>query len=238
MKKILLGLLLAFNLCANVEVSQNMRALYKGIKLTELQEDYILDNQDYNIDQIEKALKKELKTIKSKYIDEKNVISFKLTQDGEIKHIKFLKKSDNRKINKITKQTINKTAKRFKRPKEDTIMRYIISFQKGRVTHVSSNSTTASNKKPYYQNISRGTTRFEHTSKEYVREFETSEDGFVNLSVSPQFCLDRVTLLTGKGQRIKMSGRYAMSINEEVPKGKYKILFKTHLTCNVNLEYQ
>ena len=29
-----------------------------------------------------------------------------------------------------------------------------------------------------------------------------------------------------------------MSMNEEIPKGKYKILFKTKKTCNVNLEYQ
>jgi len=238
MRTILIGLLLAFNLYANVEVSQNMRALYKGVELTEVQEDYIFDNQDDNIEQLENILKRELKTVKSKYINEKNVISFVLTPAGKIINIKFLKKSDNRKINKITKKAITKTAKTFKRPKEDTVMRYIISFRKGKVTQIGSSSPSSSSRKPYYQIISQGTTRFEHTSKEYVRTFETSEDGFINLSINPFPCMQRVTLLTYNNQQVEIMATYISRMNKEIPKGKYKLLLKTKKMCNVNLEYQ
>lgn len=236
--KILLGLLIAFNLYANIEVSQNMRALYKGVELTDVQEDYILDNQDYNIDQLERVLKKELRTVKFKYVNEKNVISFVLTPAGKITNIKFLKKSDNRKINKITKKAINKTAKTFTRPEEDIIMRYIISFKKGKVNRISYGSENSSSRKPFYQNISQGTTRFQHSSKEYVRVFETSEDGFLNLSINPFPCMQRVTLLTSNNQQVGVMATYSDRMNKEIPKGKYKLLFKTKTLCNVNLEYQ
>lgn len=238
MKIILSGLFLAFNLYANIEVSQNIRALYKGVKLTEIQENYILDNQDFNIDQLEKTLKRDLKAIRSKYINEKNVISFILTPTGEITNIKFLRKSDSRKIDNITKKAINKNAKRFKKPKEDTIMRFIISFKKGKINRISSGTNSSSNIQQFYQNISQGTTRFQHQSKEYVRTFETHEDGFINLSINPFPCMQRITLLTSNNQLINVMGVYSSRMNKEIPKGKYKLLLKTKRTCNVNLEYQ
>lgn len=238
MKIILLGLLLAFNLYANIEVSQNIRALYKGVKLTEIQENYILDNQDFNIDQLEKTLKRDLKAIRSKYINEKNVISFILTPTGKITNIKFLRKSDSRKIDNITKKAINKNAKRFKKPKEDTIMRFIISFKKGKINRINSGTNSSSNIQQFYQNISQGTTRFQHQSKEYVRTFETHEDGFINLSINPFPCMQRITLLTSNNQLINVMGVYSSRMNKEIPKGKYKLLLKTKRTCNVNLEYQ
>jgi hypothetical protein len=85
--------------------------------------------------------------------------------------------------------------------------------------------------------ISKGTTRFQHDSKEYIRTFNTRRDGYVNLSVN-SLCLRRATLLTERGRKIKEVGKYNMRINEEVPKGKYKILIKTNKICDVNLDYQ
>lgn len=78
---------------------------------------------------------------------------------------------------------------------------------------------------------------FQHSSEEYVRVFDTSRDGFINLSVNPHYCMQRATLLTNMGQKIEMKGLYNMTINTEIAKGKYKILLKTKKTYDVNLQY-
>jgi len=238
MKTILLGLLLTFNVYANVYVSQNIRALYRNVQLTEIQKNYILENQDYNINELEKKLKIDIKTLRKKYIDDKNVISFLLTKEGEIRNIKFLVKSDNYKINKITTKAVNESANKLKKPQEDTIIRYIIHFNRGKIEKSNAQYNSTSNQKPFYQNINRGTTRFQHQSEEYVRTFETSKDGFINLSVNPFPCVQRITLLTSNNQKIITVGTYNSNINKEIPKGKYNLLLKTKKLCNVNLEYQ
>ncbi len=230
---------------AYIEVKQNMKALYKGVELTEVQEDYILDNQDENIEIINKVLKIEVKKLKTKdFIHEKNVIEFILNPDGKISKIEFLEKSNDRKIDKITKEIIKQASSKFNKPIEPTLMRFIFVYQIGQVTYSEtsqSNSTNknnnTSNRGTSYQEISNGTTRFEHSSKEYIRTFETSKDGYINLSVNPPYCMERATLLTKLGQRITAKGMYNMAINEEVARGQYKILLKTRATCNVNLLY-
>ena len=118
------------------------------------------------------------------------------------------------------------------------IIRFIIHFKKGKINKTNTEYNTLSNTKPYYKNISQGTTRFEHQSEEYVRTFETSKDGFMNLSINPFPCMQRITLLTSNNQEIKVIGFYRSRMNQEIPKGKYKLLFKTKKTCNVNLEYE
>lgn len=235
MKKTLLGLLLTFNLYANIEVSQNIRALYKGVKLTKKQKNYILDNQDYNINQLTKTLKKELKNKKPKYINEKNVISFILTPDGNITNINFLEKSNNHRINTITKKAIKKNANKFIKPKEITTIRFIIHYNKNqKYIKYENQSTTSEKKEPYYQNIPRGTTRFEYSSKEYVRTFEINEDEFVN-ATADNTCAT-LSLLTYKNQRI-MSNYNPWSFNTALKKGRYKLLIKTKKTCDVNIQY-
>jgi hypothetical protein len=241
MKKIILILLFIVNANANIEISQNIKALYKNVNLTENQENYILDNLEIHKKILRTALKKELKYIK--YLNEKNVISFILTPAGEIKDIKLLEKSGNRKLDNITKRTIKKIANKLPRPQEETNIRFIISYKIGqnKTNYYNNQINNISNNRkaePYYQNISRGTTRFEHRSEEYIRIFETNEDGFINMSVNPAYCMSRATLLTYKGQKIVIKGMYNMMINEEIPKGKYKILFKTKKLCDVNIEYQ
>ena len=237
MKKIIITLLLISSLYGSIDIHQNIRALYKGVELSEMQENYILDYQDDNIVKLQKNLKKEIKNLKSKYLNEKNIVTFELSPAGAISKIKFLKSSNNRKLDRTTKKAIQKT--KFIKPNETTTMRYIISYNIGR-SKIYSNYEMANQRRNsnHYKNIQRGTTRFEHSSNEYSRTFETNSDGFVNLSVSPQLCMEKATLLTAKGQRIKIASMYMMLMNEEVPKGKYKILFKTKKTCNVNLEYQ
>jgi hypothetical protein len=86
-----------------------------------------------------------------------------------------------------------------------------------------------------YETIYPGTTRFDYSSKEYVRVFETSEDGFVNISASPQMCAT-FTLLTNKNQKVRgyMTPWY---INQNILKGKYKLLIRVKKKCDVSIQY-
>lgn len=74
MKSIIILLTLTVFLNANINISQNIKALYKGVELTEIQKNYILDNQDKNIEIITKALSQKIRNYKN--LDEKNIISF------------------------------------------------------------------------------------------------------------------------------------------------------------------
>lgn len=235
MKYIIIGIVLTISLYGSIEINQNIKALYKGVELTEVQEEYILDNEDYNTAQLKRVLKKEFKSIKAKVISEKNVVSFILTPSGEINKIKFLKKSDNRTLDKATKRAINKA--KFIKPSEPTIMRFIMSYRVGKVSYGNSNTTTSSSSKPFYQNISRGTTSFLYSSKEYVRVFETTRDGFINLNTNPQQCMKKITLLKNSGQSMNVYAASILGINQEASKGRYKLLLQTKKDCKINLQY-
>ena len=231
MKNIFL-LLVSISIYANINVTQNIRALYKDVKLTEVQKDYILDNQEMTVDLLQKEIRQETKALKQ--LDDKNIVSFVLTKYGEIKNIHFLVHSDIRKLDKKVKKSIMKIAHRLPRPKEDTELRYIIHYYKGqKVKHY---SPATAHQRSYEIEIARGTTRFEHSSKEYVRVFETSEDGFVNVSTKPQMCAT-IKILTNKNQLMHKFGAVPWEFNMEIQKGKYKILIKTNKTCDVSLQY-
>jgi len=235
--KILIILFLISNIYANVDIQQNLRALYKGVELSEMQEDYILDYQDDNIEKLQKSLKKEIRSLKSKYLNEKNIVTFELSPNGVVSKIKFLKFSNNRKLDRTAKKAIQKT--KFVKPNETTTMRFIISYNIGRSKRYSNyemaNQSTNSN---HYQNIQRGTTNFNYQSAEYVRVFETSRDGFINMTQNPRSCAKRVTILTENGQRVtEASGNLFSEINKEAKKGKYKILVQTKKDCGINLDY-
>lgn len=77
---------------AYIEVNQNMKALYKGVKLTEAQESYILDNQDKNINILKSIIKEEVKKLDTKFVNDKNVVEFMMNENGTIDNVKFLKK--------------------------------------------------------------------------------------------------------------------------------------------------
>ncbi|MDD3817226.1 MAG: TonB C-terminal domain-containing protein [Thiovulaceae bacterium] len=220
-----------------IEVKQNIKALYHDVQLTPNQQEYILENEYENVETLKKIFQKELKKQTKLHTNEKNVVEFSLHPNGEISDIKFLKKSNSYQIDKATKNVILQAASQFKKPIEQTPMRFIFDYKpsSNQQTHAKHSSETAS--EPTYQNISRGTTRFEHSSREYVRVFQTNKDGFVNLSVHPNFCMERATILTEQGQKVHLARLYEMNINKEIPQGKYKLLLKTKQTCNVNLQY-
>jgi len=231
--KIIMTILIAISLYANIEVTQNIKALYRGVNLLKNQKNYIEENIDYNTNQLKKTLEKEIKQQNIKYLKDKNVISFILTPDNTVKKIKLLKKGDNHITDKITKKAILDISNKFIKPKQKIEIRFIVHFNIG-AKQISYKNTKQDNK-PYYKNISRGTTRFEYSSKEYVRAFETREDGFINLTIKPYACAE-VRLLTNKNQKI-YTGALPYNFNKEIPKGKYKLLIKVKKTCDISLQY-
>jgi hypothetical protein len=243
--KIIIAIFIIYStiLNANIEIHQNIKALYKGVTLTETQEDYILDNQENNIDVLKKSMKKELRSLNKKNLNEKNVVSFVLEPSGKVSKIKFLRHSDNRKLDKATKKAIINASKKFVKTSEKVQMRFILSYRIGQVkssgrdtqNKYSKNSVTAKTREAYFIPIANGTTRFQHSSEEYVRVFETSRDGFVNASLNPQTC-GSIKLLTNDNQRIH-TGYAPWQFNTEIPKGKYKFLIKTKKVCDVSLQY-
>ncbi len=237
MKKIIFLILISITLNANITINQNLKALYKGVILNDTQEEYILDNQDDNIEIIKKALNKQKKKLKNE--NEKIVISFIIDGKNNVNKFKFLKRSDKRKIDKLTKNTIKNIANKLITPSESTELRFIISYnfqKKVEYPNTNSNSNTA---KEVYQNMPRGTTRFAYSSKEYIRTFETTKDGFINMTQNPRSCAKRVTILKENGQSIaNAAGNLLANINKKAPKGKYKILVQTKKDCKINLDYQ
>jgi len=232
MKKIFLLILMLVNLYGNINIQQNFKALYKDVKLTENQKDYILDNQEDNIKNLSKELNKNFSYFKPNSVKEKNVISFELKPNGKIENFKFLRRSNNRKIDKLTKKSIKHT--KFIAPNSNITMRFIISFNNHKIIDNMSNITNKSNQTSFIK-IMRGTTRFQHTTKEYVRTFETSRDGFVNLGMKPSFCA-KVKLLTNDNQKIH-TGYSPTQFNKELLKGKYKLLIRTNKTCDIDFQY-
>jgi len=237
MKIILTIIMIISFLNADIEIQQNIRALYKGVELTDIQKEYLIDNHDENIRILKESLEKEVKKLKVKYLDEKNVVSFDLRSDGTIGKIRFLKRSDNNKLDKSTKIAINSIRNKLVKPNEDMKIRFIISYGIGqsKVIKEKYQDTINNTKRNIIIPISNGTTRFQHDSNEYVREFTTRKDGFINLSVKPYACA-YVKLLTKDNQKIR-TGMLPYDFNVEIMRGTYKILIKTKKTCDVSLQY-
>ena len=231
--KYLILLVLLFNMIleAKIIVNQNIKALYKNVNLTEEEKEYIELNKDINTLILQKALDKDFKKENS----DKNVISFILTPNGKIKNFKFLVKADKAKLNRKTKQIVYSIADKFVQPKKKIELRFIIRFYKNKYSSQESKRYTNSKKKDFYQTIYPGTSRFDYSSKEYVRVFETSEDGFVNISASPGMCAT-FSLLTDKNQKI-YGNLNPWSINKNILKGKYKLLIRVKKRCNVSIQY-
>jgi hypothetical protein len=232
--KLLISLIfLSLSLVANIEIKQNIKALYHNVELTENEENYILDNQEKNIQRLQSQILKVNAKFKNKVIRQKNVVEFRLHKNGTKSNYKFLSRSDKRNIDNTTKQIIEKTE--FIKPSEEVSMRYIFVYEFGQITTQYSDNSIRNNtnKTPYFQNIERGTTRFDYTTTEYVRVFETSMDGFAN--IKNNMCAN-MQLLTFKNQRIH-AGYSWWNLNAEIKKGKYKLLIQTKKDCDINIQY-
>lgn len=238
MKKLILGLLIiGSGAWAEFEVKMNIKALYRDSfeKLSPTQQNYIYDNIDKIQSITQAALKKETIDLKKeKFVSDKNIVEIILDTNGSIKEIKFISRSNERRFDNITKKVLEEAVKNFPKPNEPTPIRMIVTYEHERV-NLLANMKKEKRVETNTNYIQRGTTRFEHSMGEQMREFETSSDGFINISANPQTCAS-FTILSHKNQRL--GGMYVpWAINTELPKGKYKLLIQTKQTCNVNIQY-
>lgn len=238
MKLIIIWIMIVSSTYAEIEIRQNIKALYNNVELNEYQEEYIFDNESNNIEIIKQKSKRYENQIQSKNLRDKNVIEFWIYPNNEIKDFKYLSRANNRELDKFTKEIIIKASKELKTPKEKVPLRYIIEYDFEKKKNVVYVNNKESENKQTYQNIPRGTTFFEFSTKEYTREFTTQRDGFINLNVSPNLCLGKATLLTEKGQMVQSVGTYNAQFNVKAFKGKYKLLIQVAKDCNVNLSYE
>lgn len=249
----IVGLIRAeIDIYTNLKVEQNIKALYKDIDITDEEKEYIEESEEKNINEINKILMKEAmkNIINTKSTNDKNIIQFELDKDGKINNVKLILKSDKKELNKITKSTIKKAENKLMLPKKKITLRYIFRYDiknknTKRIYQHNENDYNwlyeriKNNNKQIYQIIKRGTTHFKYSGKEEIREFETSRDGFINMSQEPMGCAKRVTILTERGQGIaEAAGLLFSRINKEAPKGKYRILVQTKQDCNINLHYE
>lgn len=239
MKKLILGLLIVGSgALAEFEVKMNTKALYKDSfeTLSSKQQDYILDNMDKIQSITEVILKRETQPLKKeKNIDDKNVIELIVEKDGSIKEFIFLMRSAERRFDNISKKVLEEAVKGFPKPNEATPIRMVVMYKNG-ITKPYISEKERAEKKRYNNLLPRGTTRFEHSMSQQVREFETSKDGFINANLNPQMCAS-IEVLTENNQKIHNKSYAWWTINAEVPQGKYKLLVQTKETCNVNIQY-
>ncbi|MFZ2890591.1 hypothetical protein [Sulfuricurvum sp.] len=241
MKKWILGLLiLSSGAMADFEVKINTKALYRDSfeKLSLNQQNYILDNMDKIQSITEATLKKEtLNLKKEKFIDDKNVAELILNTDGSIKGIEFIARSNERRFDNITKKVLEEAVKNYPKPNEPTPIRIIFEYKIGKMSIGSQRGNDqAKATGEYIQNLQKGTTRFNHSMNQQIREFETSNDGFINANLNPTYC-GTIKLLSENNQEISNGTYSSYAINKEVPKGKYKLLVQTKETCNINIQY-
>ncbi|MDD5212111.1 MAG: hypothetical protein PHV62_06830 [Sulfuricurvum sp.] len=238
MKKwILLILIVGSGAWADIEVKMNTKALYNDLfeKLTEEQKNYINENMDIIKDQTNNVLREESKNIsKKKFINERIAVEFNLNTDGTMNNFNYLSKSDARTYNDLSKKVCEIAIKKYPIPKEETPIRLIFAYIIGK--DVNREIGTKEQEKINENIIQRGSTRFEHSMKEQVREFITSKDGFINVNLNPSMCAS-LTLLTESNKIIGNGTYYSFLVNKEVAKGKYKLLVQTKETCNVNIQY-
>lgn len=236
LKLILVLMVLAAGANADIKVKINTKALYADLfeKLSDQQKNYINENMDIIKDHTNNVLREESKNIKkTKVINERIVIEFNLNTDGTMSNFNYLSKSDERAYNDLSKKVCQIAIKKYPTPKEATPIRLIFNYRIGK--EVNQEATTKDQGKFNDRIIQRGTTRFEHSMGQQIREFETTRDGYINISANPQICA-AFTLLTNNNQ---MTGgpHVPWAINYEIPKGKYKLLVQTKETCNVNIQY-
>lgn len=239
LKLILVFMMLAAGANADIEVKINTKALYADLfeKLSDQQKNYINENMDIIKDHTNNVLREESKNIqKAKFINERIVVEFNLNTDGTMSNFNYLSKSDERASNDLSKKVCQIAIKKYPTPKEATPIRLIFDYKIGKdVSQEIATKEQEKLKKINERIIQRGTTRFEHSMGQQIREFETTRDGYVNISASPQICA-AFTLLTNNNQ-ITGGAHVPWAINYEVPQGKYKLLVQTKQTCNVNIQY-
>lgn len=185
-KLILVFMMLAAVVNADIEVKINTKALYGDMfeKLSDQQKNYINENMDIIKDHTNNVLREESKNIKkAKVINERIAVEFNLNTDGTMNNFNYLSKSDERAYNDLSKKVCQIAIKKYPIPKEATLIRLIFDYKIGK--NISQEIGTKDQGKINERIIQRGSTRFNHSMQEQIKEFETSKDGFVNINTSP-----------------------------------------------------
>ena len=261
MRIFFLVMLFITTLNAQLLILQNIKALYQDIHLTAEEKNYILDNKEPNMDAILMASIKYQEQLNKLSSKDKDVIEFTLTDNLEINHINFLVRSNNPELDKLTEEIIKNT--KFAKPKKNLIIRYIFIYDyENRSQLITAKVSLTTQKTPkaepakeenldspeipkqyvqkkedlgelFDKQIARGTTRFDNAAQEYIRLFETNQDGFVK--ASNKACAS-MKILTSNNQRVN-TGYNPWNLKIPLVKGKYKLAIKTSEDCDVNIEY-
>lgn len=117
-------------------VSQNVKELYgeEFGKLSQGQQKYIIDNQEIMRRITQQVLTRVAGVNLSRDINvnRSNVIEFYLHPNGDMSDFKFLEKSGYYILDDTTKETISYAYSRYPRPKEKTLIRYVVYYNLAR----------------------------------------------------------------------------------------------------------
>jgi len=121
---------------SNNNVSNNIKELYgeEFGKLTEGQQQYIIDNQEIMRRITQQVLTRVARVNISRdlNVNRSNVVEFYLHPNGDMSDFKFLKKSGYYVLDDTTRETIEYAYSRYPRPKEKTLIRYNVFYNLAR----------------------------------------------------------------------------------------------------------
>jgi hypothetical protein len=128
MKYVIILSLLAASLLAEIDVRQNIKALYMGVPLTKGQMDYILDNQSRIVALIKAQA---VQTVGAQQIHDSNVVEFMLRSDGTADSYRVLDHASRRNIDRLSELIVMEGYKQMPVPPADTPIRLIIRYRTG-----------------------------------------------------------------------------------------------------------
>ena len=114
-------------------INSNIKELYgeKFGKLSQAQQEYILDNQEImrRITQEVLTRQAQVADLSKININKNNVIEFYLHPNGDMSDFRFLKKTGYFILDDVTRATIEYSYSKYPRPKEKTLIRYNVFYK-------------------------------------------------------------------------------------------------------------
>ena len=114
-------------------INSNIKELYgeKFGKLSQAQQEYILDNQEImrRITQEVLTRQAQVTDLSKININKNNIIEFYLHPNGDMSDFRFLKKTGYFVLDDVTRATIEYSYSKYPRPKEKTLIRYNVFYK-------------------------------------------------------------------------------------------------------------
>jgi len=124
------------NKSPNNSIESNIKKLYgeKFGKLSQAQQEYILDNQEIMRRITQQVLNRQASVADLSRIDinTNDVVEFYLHPNGDMSDFKFLKKTGYFTLDDVTRATIEYAYSKYPRPKEKTLIRYNVFYNLAR----------------------------------------------------------------------------------------------------------